>query len=136
MQEHEEWLRIAHEDLIVAKDLLKLERFSPVTYHCQQSAEKFLKGYLVLKKHPIIKTHDLTKLIELCSKFDTGFEKMYDKADALNPFSTRFRYPTEFDIPDKVDAELAIKQAKSIMRFVLKKISIPDRDQSNIFEDK
>ena len=53
MQDHEPWLRIAQEDLKVAKISLPEELFSPVTYHCQQAAEKSLKGYLAYKKQPI-----------------------------------------------------------------------------------
>lgn len=125
MQKHEDWLRIAKEDLLAAKALVKIELFSAVTYHCQQSAEKSLKGYLVLKEQAAIKTHDLTKLLELCLKFDVNFKKLYEATKQLNPFSTKFRYPTEFEIPDLADAELAINHAQSIMRFVLKKISEP-----------
>ncbi len=42
----EEWVRIAKEDLLSAKILLKNELFSPVAYHCQQSAEKMLKSVI------------------------------------------------------------------------------------------
>ena len=133
MREHERWLKIAKEDLEVAKALLKLEFFTTVTYNCQQSAEKALKSYLVFKNHEILKSHDLNKLIELCKKFDMGFDKIYDSADHLSPFATKFRYPTEFDIPDLHEAELAIKHAESIMRFVLKKISKPETGQVRMF---
>jgi len=136
MLEHEKWLSISKEDLGAAKDLFKTERFSPLVYHCQQSAEKSLKAYLIFKGHPIIKTHDLLRLLELCILSDQSFRKKLEAADFLNPFATKFRYPTEFDIPDKADAEQAIKHANSIMRFVLKKTSIPEAGQSNVFERK
>ncbi|KKQ49174.1 MAG: HEPN domain protein [candidate division TM6 bacterium GW2011_GWF2_38_10] len=133
MQEHEDWLRIAREDLSVARALVKGEFFSAVTYHCQQSAEKALKGYLSFKKHEILKSHDLSKLIDLCKKNDRGFDKLYDAADCLNPYATRFRYPTEFGIPDLADSEQAIKNAESILRFVLKKITETTTGQQNMF---
>jgi HEPN domain-containing protein len=134
MQEHEKWLAIAEEDLRAAKGLLKLELFSPATYHCHQSAEKALKGYLSFIKHDVIKTHDLMKLVGLCIKHDSKFEKLYDLVEKLNPFATRFRYPTEFDIPDFADTELAIKQAKMILKFVIKKIVEPETGQIKIFD--
>ncbi|MFH0898898.1 MAG: HEPN domain-containing protein [bacterium] len=136
MQEHEEWLRIAKEDLLAAKMLIKGELFSAVVYHCQQSAEKSLKAYLILKKHPIIKTHDLINLLELCMSFDNEFCKKFDAANYINPFSSKFRYPTEFDIPDQVDAKLALKHAASIMKFVLEKISKQKIGQADVFDDK
>ncbi len=136
MHRHEEWLRLAKEDLAVAKALLKLEFFATVTYHCQQSAEKALKAYIVLKNQPILKTHDLEKLLEICLNFDKKFIKLISAANFLNPYATKFRYPTEYDIPDQAEAELAIKRTQSIMRFVLKKISEPETGQTEIFETK
>ena len=136
MLEHNKWLTIAKEDLAVAKIVLPNELFSSVAYHCQQSAEKSLKGYLVFKKQQIIKTHDLYKTLEICLKFDRDFDKLYEKIRYLNPFATKFRYPTEFDIPDLNEAKLAIKHAKSILNFVIKKIAEPETDQLGIFEKK
>jgi len=135
MHGHEEWLRIAKEDLAVAKALLKLDFFGTVTYHCQQSAEKALKGYLAFKNHAILKTHDLIKLNKLCFEFDRSFEKISVNAEQLNPFATKFRYPSEFDIPDVTDAQLTIKHAEDIMHFVLQKVSKSDTGQTDIFAD-
>lgn len=109
MQEHEKWLSIAKEDLGMAKLDLPSEYFASATYHCQQCAEKSLKGYLNFKGQTLIKTHDLVKSLEWCMKFDRDFEKLYPAIRELNPFSTKFRYPTEFDIPTLEDAKLTIK---------------------------
>ena len=134
MQSHELWLKIVQEDLKAAEGLLAIELFSAVTFHCQQAAEKSLKGYLAFKNQPIIKTHDLIKLVELCMKIDVDFRSIYEEAKLLNPFSTKFRYPTEYDIPDFVDAESAIKQTQKIVRFVIKKISKLETEQTTIFK--
>jgi len=130
---HEDWLKIAQDDLSVAKILLPQGLFSPLTYHCQQAAEKTLKGYFVFKNQPLIKTHDLYKLLEVCLIFDKDFEKIFQAIRVLNPYATKFRYPTEYDIPDVSDAEIAIKSAQIIMKFVLKKIAEPDTKQKDIF---
>ena len=129
MQNHESWLAIAQEDLSAAKALQRIELFSAVTYHSQQAAEKSLKAYLVYKSFPIIKIHDLVQLIELCMKTDKEFSKILDEGEKLNPFSSKFRYPTEFDIPDK---ELTIKQAQAIMKLVSKKIMMSPSGQISI----
>lgn len=123
MQEHEKWLTIAKEDLAVAKLALTSDFFSSATYHCQQCAEKSLKAYLSFKGEAITKTHDLIKCLEQCMQFDKDFQKLYQALRELNPFATKFRYPTEFDIPDRDKSALAIKQAESILKFVQKKIS-------------
>jgi HEPN domain-containing protein len=133
MLSHEEWLKVAKEDLRAAKVLLKEELYSAVTYHCQQAAEKTLKAYLVFKKQPVLKTHDLTKLVELCMGEDREFEKVYIYARYLNPFSTKFRYPSEYDIPDAGHAENTIKQTRKLMDFVADKISNTGTGQADIF---
>lgn len=133
MLEHEKWLHIAQDDLRMAKLALPQELFSPLTYHCQQAAEKALKGYHVFKKQQVMKTHDLAKLLETCLVFDRDFEKLRQSVMELNPYSSKFRYPTEFEIPDQEDADLAIQHAKKIMNFVLKKISEPETGQTDIF---
>jgi len=134
-QEHERWLKIVDQDLKSAKGLLKLEIFSTATYHCQQAAEKVLKAYLVLvfKNYKTIKTHDLVKLIVKCSQFDREFEKLYDDAEHLNPFATKFRYPTEFDLPNFQDTKKSIQRTQKIINFVLKKIAEPDSGQKELF---
>ncbi len=134
MQEHEQWLIIAQEDLVAAKVLLANEILRPLMYHCQQCAENALKGYLVCQRQPIAKTHDLTRLLELCLKFDTSFKTLYESTKHLNPFSTKLRYPTEYDIPDLADATEAIKNARRILTFVTKKINAPPTGQINIFK--
>jgi HEPN domain-containing protein len=111
MHEHEKWIRIAKEDLIAAKTLLEPELFSSVAYHCQQAAEKALKGYIAFKGHEILKSHDLIKLVDLCKKFDVDFDQIYGAAGYLTPHATKFRYPTESEIPDRADAEAALKYA-------------------------
>jgi len=123
MQEHKRWLKIVDQDLKSAKALLKVELFSTANYHCQQAAEKALKAYLVFKNYKTIKTHDLVKLIVKCSQFDRTFEKLYDDAEHLNPFATKFRYPTEFDLPDFQDTKKSIQRIQKIVNFVLKKIA-------------
>ncbi len=130
---HEDWLKIAKTDLLSAKVLLKNELFSTAVYHCQQASEKSLKGYLAFQKQEILKTHDLIKLNWLCVQIDQNFNKLNEIVEQLNPFATKFRYPTEHDIPESDDVKIAIKSAQSIMRFVLKKISEPESDQLDIF---
>jgi len=134
MQEHERWLKIVADDLNSAKKLLEAEIFSTSIYHCQQAAEKALKAYLAFGECKILKIHDLVRLVELCCNLDTDFERMYDYAESLNPFSTKFRYPTEFDIPDYEDTKKAIEQTERVVNFVLGKIEQGHRGQQEMFK--
>lgn len=132
MLEHEQWLALAELDYKSAKSLFRDELYSTATYHCQQAAEKALKGYLVFKKQPILKTHDLIKLGTLCMQFDKDFQKLDAALEVLNPFATKFRYPSEFDIPDKEKTEFLLKASKEVLTIVLKKIATPITGQMEI----
>ncbi len=41
-----------------------------ICFHCQQAAEKYLKGYLIELAEPFPKTHDLVKLLDLVLPHD------------------------------------------------------------------
>jgi HEPN domain-containing protein len=75
MPGHNEWMKKAAEDLKTAIKCLKDddETLSSAAYHTQQCAEKTLKAYLVFKKQNFPRTHDLERLLLLCSKFDSSF---------------------------------------------------------------
>ena len=70
----------------------------------------------------------------LCMEFDRTFEKRFAAVDYINPFSTKFRYPTEYDIPDYEESKQAIKYAQNIMNFVLRKMTEPETGQTEIFK--
>jgi len=132
MLEHERWLEIAKRDLNDAHILCKGESFPSASYCCQQTAEKALKAFLVFKKQEILKVHELLKLTNICQQFDRDFQKLDTDLKMLNPFATKFRYPSEFDLPDLNDTRLAIKQAESVLKFITKKISDPKIEQMEI----
>ena len=59
------WLTIAYHDLAAAKKLSTGSDpyFDVAVYHCQQAAEKAVKGFLVFHDQPFEKTHDIGVLI-------------------------------------------------------------------------
>lgn len=133
--EHEEWFEMANDDLGAAQDLLSLgRRARGVVFDSQQAAEKALKGYLIFKKQEIKRTHDLIQLLEMCMGLDGEFRSLFDAADNLNPYSTKFRYPNDYLVLEQADAAFAVKQAQIILKFVLKKIKESETGQKNILE--
>lgn len=60
------WLRRAHDDLRSARKLSEEPDplFATALYHCQQCAEKSLKGFLVYHDEPFEKTHDVGVLLQ------------------------------------------------------------------------
>lgn len=96
------------------------EFFDVVVYHCQQSAEKALKAYLVYKEVPLQKTHNLVVLLENCLDFELSFEILRASAEVLTPYATEFRYPSDIVEPDVSEAEEALTMAESVLNFVIK----------------
>ena len=118
-----EWAAKAEEDFEAARLLArnKKKRFlNSICFHCQQSAEKYLKCYLALKGIRFTKTHDLILLKNLCVKKDGSFELISDLAISLNPYAVEFRYPGEH--ASQKDARHALTAALEIREFVKKKL--------------
>jgi len=50
-----EWISAAQEDIGSATVLAKVPYYAPACYHCQQTAEKVLKAYIILKENILTK---------------------------------------------------------------------------------
>lgn len=124
MRSCEAWIYKAESDLKSAKKLLSGDDpiMDTAIYHTQQCAEKALKGYLSFKQQPLKKSHDIELLVEICSKLDIEFEKLYEFSENLNPYATAFRYPDICLEPDFDEVYEAIEMAKEILDFVKSKI--------------
>ncbi len=115
---YEEWLLKAKRDLDTAKALLEKSYFDTAIYHTQQCAEKALKGYCVYRLQPLIRTHDLEKILNVCINLDNSFMQLDIFAIALNGLDIRFRYPDiEFE-PDEPEVVDAINWSEQILEFV------------------
>lgn len=115
-----EWQRIAEMDLMSAEYLLKMQPvpIEIICYHCQQSAEKYLKGYLVLHGINPPKIHDLSQLQKLCSNISDSFADIADQCSDLTAYGVQPRYPMQL-ILEKRDMREALINAKSIRDFIL-----------------
>jgi HEPN domain-containing protein len=63
-----EWVSAAYEDFGSAMVLAKIPYYAPACYHCQQSAEKILKAYIIAKENILTKTHDIDALVNKCEQ--------------------------------------------------------------------
>lgn len=119
----QEWASKAEEDYQAAV-LLSRRRKRPllnsVCFHSQQSAEKYLKAYLSLKKSRFPKTHDLILRKNLSAKHEGNFELLADLVISLNPYSVEFRYPGEQ--ATRRDAKRALLATGEIREFVRNKL--------------
>jgi len=81
------WMVKAWRDLETARRAVGGEPplYDTAVYHCQQSAEKAIKAYLVYQGKSSEKTHDLEVLVDLACEVNSNFSKLTDAADALTP---------------------------------------------------
>jgi HEPN domain-containing protein len=98
------WFRKAEHDLLSARNNLVAEEIptDAVCFHCQQAAEKYLKGLLAWHGVPVERTHDLVRLWALSVEVVTGLEAPEAVILLLNDFSVAVRYPD----PDELDPTL------------------------------
>jgi HEPN domain-containing protein len=80
-RETHEWLEKAVDDLESARVLAATDHAANALYHCQQSAEKSLKGYLTWHDIPFRKTHNLKEFGESSVLVDASLK------DTMNSFS-------------------------------------------------
>lgn len=116
-----EWFKVAEADLASAEFLQNM-RPVPVEiicYHCQQSVEKYLKGFLALKGEEIKKIHDLVRLNKMCQKYEKGYKLIEEDCLLLTDYAVNVRYPFPMDI-DTSDMNLALKSAQKIKEYVLR----------------
>ena len=77
-----------------------------------------MKGYCVYRLQPLIKTHDLEKILNICIGLDNSFQQLDLFATSLNGLDVRFRYPdVEFE-PEAQEVADAIGWSEQIFDFV------------------
>ena len=126
MPSYKGWIIKAKSDLHLAEKGIKEDDLTldSAIFHTQQCAEKALKAFLAYHEQPLIKTHDLLKLLEMSSQIDQDFAKLRMDAAVLSPFATEFRYPTDDEIaPERKVVLDAIDRARNILMLVEQKIA-------------
>ena len=114
------WLNKARRDLDSARRLAEgPEAFLDVAiYHCQQTAEKALKGWLVFHDQRLEKTHDVRMLAILSSSIDPEFSTLFEAAERLTPYAVIYRYPGDLLFPELEEFRQAFQDAEIVLAFV------------------
>jgi HEPN domain-containing protein len=96
------WLLKAKRDLLSAEELAGADTplLDTAAYHCQQSAEKAIKGFLLFHDVRFEKTHDIEVLISQASEIDSSFFACIEAARILTPLAVEFRYPGDYVEPE------------------------------------
>ena len=127
------WMTKAWRDLETARRAASGQPpfYDIAVYHCQQSAEKAVKAFLIHHGKVHEKTHDIEVLVDLAGEADAQFSELADAADALTPYATRFRYPNAtFAVePQPMEYEEALRLAKTVYEFVLNRLPADARPE-------
>ena len=123
VNDQQRWFDYAQNDFEAASILAGQvkPKFEIVCYHCQQCAEKMLKGYIAHKGGKLQKVHDLVVLCESCSVYDPDFDKIMVNCSDLTIYASEVRYPNVLEI-ENYHMQVALTNAKLIRDFVLCKL--------------
>ena len=115
------WLIKAKHDLAAADKLVADSDplLDTAIYHCQQAAEKSIKGFLAFHDQPLEKTHNIETLLKLAVPYEAKFSRWLSIANRMTEYTFAFRYPDVVMEPARAECEQAMENAANIYAFVL-----------------
>jgi len=120
----EDWRILAERDMAVADYLANNMVPSPteiIAFHCQQAAEKYLKGALVILGEEPPYIHDLDDLCSLVERHRPSFVSISSLCTVITQFSSQPRYDRGVDLSE-ADMRLVLAHTKTIKDFLQKEI--------------
>lgn len=120
-----QWIEKAEEDYKNAEYVLTLEEDCPVgtvCFHSQQCAEKYLKALLVCCSLPVPRSHDL---IELYHRIPSASKPVLaeESLAILNRYAVETRYPGDWDIISRREAEDALGIAQAVREVAARQLA-------------
>jgi HEPN domain-containing protein len=115
-----QWVRKAEHDIEAANRIMAIEDgcpFDTVCFHCQQAAEKYLKGLLTYLGIQAPRTHDLKALAAL-TPLEQRFPIPVEDLAQLNPYAVDLRYADDWREPQLNDAKRALALALQVRTVV------------------
>lgn len=121
-----QWQAKAQSDWTTVQILFTSEQCpaDTVCFHCQQYAEKLLKGVLTLHSIEAPRTHDLRRLIQLAQPYVPGLSDLSDSADALTVHGVETRYPGDWRQIEPAEVQAAVELAKELGKILLPKLDV------------
>jgi HEPN domain-containing protein len=125
-----DWIRKAEGDLTAAYLLAESNEPLPdqLGFFCQQTAEKYLKAFLIAVGQMPPRIHDIEALLEICGDFDVAFNQLRLLVAGLTEFAVVFRYPDEWsDLPT---ANQALTQAEQVRILVRQRLGLDEENNT------
>ncbi|MGQ0665114.1 MAG: HEPN domain-containing protein [Pseudomonadota bacterium] len=130
-REARRWFDIADEDLRTARICLTGQppALASAAYHCQQTAEKLIKGLLVAAAVSFPKTHSLRELANLAAPYYPSLTGVLDVLQPLTLWGFSYRYPS---IEEDADEAPKIEEvAKAIQQLSDSRVRIASLDPTD-----
>lgn len=110
------WFNKAQRDLASARILAANNPplLDTALYHCQQAAEKAVKGFLVYCDQEFERIHDLEVLLRSAIVHASGFAAWLEAGRLLTPYATLYRYPGHVAEPSREQFDQAVAAAEGI----------------------
>ena len=120
-----EWVEKAEGDYTVALENQQGE--NPVNhvicFLAQQCVEKYLKAWLQEMNIPIIRTHNLTELLDLIAPTIPEWRAWKDELSKLSNFAVDTRYPAQ--TPSMNDVERSMQTCEKVRKVVRTELNLP-----------
>jgi HEPN domain-containing protein len=116
-----QWLDKAEMDIQAAETLLAAEHplLYPSCFHSQQAAEIYIKAFHTWHQVEFPKTHTFGKSLNLVGRVDKALGTSLSGVPTLNPYGIEVRYPSNTPDPTRVQADEALKIARSVRKAML-----------------
>lgn len=120
-----QWLDLADTDLRAAETLCEDESLTrAVAFHCQQAVEKALKAFLEEKGLPLVKTHDLRRLLGMVRQ-SVPIETDDDQLDVINQIYVSSRYPLNLGmLPAGPPTQREVRAMYSFAQEIVERIAV------------
>ena len=118
------WFRRVRSDLRSAEVAYAADPaiLEDVLFHCQQAAEKAMKGFLTWHQREFGKTHDLRQLGKTCAQIDPALAQLLERAMPLTRFAWEFRYPGAYAEPNDAQAQEALALAREVVAALVSRL--------------
>ena len=121
---YNEWFAMGDKDLRSAKILFDHDADNEIVcFHCQQTLEKYLKGYLIAVTGELQEGHNLLKLCKKAMQQDNKFNEFLKDMALVNAFYIETRYPAlDPLVVSKEDTEECFRIVEKVLTRIKKLI--------------
>jgi HEPN domain-containing protein len=93
-----------------------------ICFHCEQTAEKYLKALLEEQSHTIPQTHNLNQLLTQLLPHDATLRSLRRRLVSLSRFAVDYRYPGQKATARQ--AQAALRSARHVRQAIRQRLGL------------